>query len=214
MEHGDRKRFAAALLAVSEIYGKPFGDAVSRIWWDALQRFDIDAVEAAFKRHIASPDTGQFQPKPADVIRMLEGTSIDVAQVAWAKVDKAVRSVGPYASVTFDDPIIQRVLSDMGGWILLCGKRDDEWPFIANEFRTRYHGYRSKGGALEEFPRVLIGLVESENAQLGYAAREHVLIGDEKKAQLVFAKGGEQAAIGFQRVDELVKLPAPRETVT
>lgn len=34
--------------------------------------------------------------------------------VAWNKVDKAVRQVGAWTSVMFDDALIHRVISDMG----------------------------------------------------------------------------------------------------
>jgi hypothetical protein len=97
MEPKDRKRFAHCLLAASELYGKPVSESVTAIWWDALKAYDIGAVEVAFRRHFSNPDSGQFMPKPADIVRVVAGSSQDGAMVAWAKVDKAVRQVGPYA---------------------------------------------------------------------------------------------------------------------
>ena len=94
MQQPDRKRFASCLMACAEIYGKTLSDSVSAVWWDALKGYEIEAVEAAFGRHFRSPDVGQFMPKPADIIRMLAGTSLDGSMVAWSKVDKAVRTVG------------------------------------------------------------------------------------------------------------------------
>lgn len=207
----DRKRFSTCLLAASEIHGKAVSDAVVKLWWEALKRFDIEAVEAAFQRHITSPDNGQFMPKPADMIRILEGTSEDGAQIAWAKVDKAVRQVGPYPSVTFDDPLIQRVLQDMGGWVELCRKDNEAWPFVANEFRTRYHAYR-QGSAPSDYPPLLAGIAQTENASRGVAAQaEHVLIGDRELALRVAHQGTDRPAIGFTRVDERVfALPSRR----
>lgn len=204
MERRDRERFAACLLAASELYGKPIGEAVTAVWWDALGRFDIAAVESAFRRHMASPDAGMFMPKPADIVRMLAGTSIDASQVAWAKVDKAVRSVGTYASVAFDDALIHRVLHDMGGWIALGTRTDDEWPFIANEFRTRYQGYRSRAET-PEYPRRLAGIAEADNARRGLAGpSDAVLIGDQAKAREVLAGGTDKPAVGLTRVADLI----------
>ena len=199
MELRDRERFGACLLAASELYGKPVGEAVAAVWWDALRRFDIAAVESAFRRHFANPDAGQFMPKPADIVRMVEGTTVDAAQVAWAKVDKAVLVVGPYASVTFDDPIVMRVLQDMGGWVMLSDKTDDDWPFVANEFRTRYSGYRSRGMPVEH-PRRLAGIAEKANAAQGIAYAEPVLIGDQAAAQAVLDAGTDRPALGVHRV--------------
>lgn len=205
MEPRDRSRFASCLLAASELYGKPIGDAVSAVWWDALQRFDIAAVESAFRRHFGSPDSGQFMPKPADIVRMVDGTSVDAAQVAWSKVDKAVRHVGPYASVAFDDPIVHRVLQDMGGWIALGTRTDDEWPFIANEFRTRYHGYRSRAEA-PDYPPRLAGIAEADSTRRGLTAQPEVtLIGDAIKAKAVMAGGNAKPAIGMTRIADITQ---------
>jgi hypothetical protein len=192
----DRRRFATCLLAMSEIYGKPISEAVTGVWWNALKSWDIEAVEQAFSKHTQSPDVGQYMPKPADVIRMLAGTTIDAAMVAWAKVDKAVRSVGSYASVAFDDPIIHRTLQDMGGWIALGQKDDESWPFVGNEFRNRYQGYRSRGET-PEYPRTLIGLAEAHNAKLGLRPTLPTLIGDPDKARAVMTGGTDKPCIGI-----------------
>ncbi len=57
---------------------------------------------------------------------MLGGSTQDAALAAWSKVDRAVREVGPYQSVAFDDALIHRVLFEMGGWIPLGSKTEDE----------------------------------------------------------------------------------------
>lgn len=194
----DRKRFATCLLAASEIYGKAISEAVTGVWWNALKSWDMDAIEQAFARHMQSPDVGQYMPKPADIIRMLVGTSADAAQVAWAKVNKGVRSVGTYSTVAFDDPLIHRTLQDMGGWIALGTRTDDEWPFIANEFRNRYQGYKTRG-ELPEYPRTMIGLAEAHNVKLGHRVLEPTLIGNADKARQVAFGGTDKPAIGINR---------------
>jgi len=78
------------------------------------------------RRHLMNPDTGQFLPKPADIVRMLGGRTLDRALMAWAKVDKAVRQIGTYESVVFDDALIHRVLHEMGGWVGMGQKTENE----------------------------------------------------------------------------------------
>lgn len=194
----DRKRLAHCLLACSELYGKSVSEALAGIWWNALQAYDIEAVEEAFQRHMTSPDNGQFMPKPADIVRLLAGTSQDAALTAWAKVDKAVRTVGPYASVTFDDAIAMRVLQDMGGWIAFGTKSSEEWPFVGNEFVKRYQGYRVRGEQ-PEYPSRLIGIAEADNVRRGHKPGEVTLIGDPRKAQAIADGGSSRPAIGIQR---------------
>ena len=46
-------------------------------------------------------------PKPADIRRVLGGTTADAAALAWAKVIRAVHAVGAYSTVAFDDPFIE-----------------------------------------------------------------------------------------------------------
>lgn len=215
MQQRDRKRFAACLAACAEIYGRAISDTVADIWWRLLATHDIEAVETAFQRWFQSPDVGQFQPKPADIVRLLTGTSLDAAMVAWSKVDRAVRRVGPYPSVTFDDALVQRVLQDMGGWIGLGTKTEDEWPFVGNEFRTRYQGYRSRGET-PEYPSMLVGLSQADADRRGVLGKlDHVLIGDESKAREVAAGGTTKPMISFtQSGGNVLPLPtrAPSST--
>jgi hypothetical protein len=135
-------------------------------------------------------------PKIADVSKMLGGTSNDRAQTAWAKVDKAVRHVGTYRSVVFDDPIIHRVITEMGGWISIGTKTDNEWPFVAKEFETRYRGY-SMRGERPEYQPVLIGISDAHNSKEGFKTEQPMLIGDAEKAQEVMRLGVDRPMIGF-----------------
>lgn len=188
MNNKNFDEFTQLLVAVGELYGKPVSAQVFPIWWSALEKFDFPAVRDAFSRHAVNPDNGQFMPKPADIIRMLQGTSLDSSMAAWAKVDKAVRQVGTYASVVFDDPLIHRVIADMGGWVQLGTKTDDEWPFIQRDFINLYKGY-SHRGERPEYDPVLVGIADAQNRPQGFAMTEPKLIGAPEKARLVLQGG-------------------------
>lgn len=188
--------FADLLAGVMDLYGKPISEFATTVWWEAMRPYDLPAVRLAFSRHVQNPDSGQFAPKPADVIRMLGGTTQDSALRAWAKIDKAVRHVGPYASVAFDDPLIHRVLHDMGGWVGLSSKSEDEWPFVAKEFENRYRGYAMRNER-PEYPPVLTGIAEAENVRRGLRSDPPRLIGDATKAEAVMQGGTRRPLIGF-----------------
>lgn len=196
MQTNDFDRFAELLGGVFELYNREASPFALQIWWEALRPYDLPAVQLAFSRHVQNPDTGQFPPKPADVIRMLGGTTQDSALRAWAKVDKAVRHVGTYASVAFDDALIHRVLHDMGGWVGLGSKTEDEWPFVAKEFENRYRGYAMRNER-PEYPPVLIGITEAENVRRGLRTDPPRLIGDASKAEAVMQGGTSRPLIGF-----------------
>jgi hypothetical protein len=210
MYQSDFDQFSQILNATADLYGKKMSDMALALWWNAMQQYDLTAVREGLSRHMQNPDSGQFMPKPADVIKFIAGTTQDGALLAWAKVDKAVRSVGTYQTVVFDDPIIHAVVTDMGGWVSIGGRTEDEWPFVAKEFENRYRGYRLRGGA-DQYPPSLVGIAEAQNSQNGFKSQPPVLIGDERTARLTLAGGSLTPKVGFHRVsdEDVASLPAP-----
>ena len=201
--------FRALLKGVHDFYGKDVSQFGLDVWWQAMQRYDLLAVRDALGRHCMNPDAGQWLPKPADVVKMLEGGTLDSAQLAWTKVQDAIHAVGTYSSVCFDDPIINAVIADMGGWIERGQVSLDELPFDQKQFEARYRGYRLRG-KVENYPRSLLGILERDNNAKGHYLTEPVaLIGDEARAKLVYERGGEGVRL---TVTPLIKaLPAPSE---
>lgn len=201
MNAQDKTMFAEMMTSLGEYYGKTVSPGLISMYWQGLEKYDLSALREAFNRHVNNPDSGQFMPKIADVARMLGGTSNDKALVAWAKVDKAIRQVGTYRSVVFDDPLIHRVLQEMGGWISLGSKREDEWPFVAKEFENRYRGYAMRGERPEYQP-VLIGISDAHNEKAGFKAEPPMLIGNEDKAVEVMKLGVDRPMVGFVQAKE------------
>jgi hypothetical protein len=160
------REFVQMLTVVFDNFEKELSPSKTDFWWQLMQRYDIEALRDAFNRHCVNPDNGQWIPKPADIVKLIDGGTLDAALLAWSKVDRAVRSTGPYPSVTFDDPIIHAVISDMGGWIRINEATDDGWPFIGKEFQSRYRAYKTAGG-VGEFPQKLIGISDASNRQAG-----------------------------------------------
>ena len=200
------KKFHELFSGVAELYGQSPSPAVFEIWFMSLSRFEIQDITRAFSVHIQDPDTGRFMPKPADVIRIIDGSGKDSAFLAWTKIEKSIRMVGKYQSVVFDDPIIHRVIQDMGGWIRFCGTDEDELPFTANEFRRRYQAYKSSGATPDYLPR-LAGLTEAENRANGYtdSIPEPVLIGSPEKARRVMLGGSYKPSLQITHESEQLK---------
>lgn len=196
MQQHQAEAFKQLLVTVYAFYRVDMSPITLEIWWRAMKPFDLAAVNDAFNRHLVDADSGRFLPKPADVVRMIQGGSADGALQAWTKVDRAVRMVGTYQSVCFDDPAINAVIADMGGWVALGLKQEKDWAFVAKEFETRYRGYRMKG-KLETYPRLLVGIAQSHNGKEGYESAPPVLIGDAKQAELVYRGGVDQLALQF-----------------
>lgn len=199
MTEHDFEKFRDGLTGVYAFYDKEINNFALDLWWNALKQFDLPAIIQAFNRHVINTEAGKWLPKPADIIRMLQGSTQDSALAAWAKVDKALRNKGTYVDVVFDDPLIHRVLHDMGGWIPLGQKNEDEWPFVAREFENRYRGFRERS-EIPEYPPVLTGIANAYNASKGLELQPYVMVGNEASCKRVIESGSNKHLVGFKQV--------------
>lgn len=203
MTPDDFEAFSELVSATSDVLDrKPLSGTALQVWWAALSMYDFAAVRRAFSVHMRDPDRGQFMPKPADIIRAIGGTTQDAALRAWAMVDKAVRQVGTYQSVVFEDAYIHRAIADMGGWIALGQKKEDEWPFVAREFENRYRGYAARRES-PEYQRVLIGVYEAANATNGQPIAPPRLIGNPERCNAVLAGGSSAPMLTVTKAEAL-----------
>lgn len=205
MNQKDQQHFASQLEAVMALYGRTMTPAVLEIWWDALQHLDFPAVSEALKRHTQNPDAGMFPPKPADVIRLMGGTSNDRALIAWAKVKKAIGSVGAWNSVVFDDAGIHAAIDQMGGWSSLCQSDEEELPFRAKEFENRYRTFLFHPTA--DYPKKLVGIAETSNAAGGQPVDAPLTIGNVDHCRLVYRGGSAPQKLG------VLSMKAPENTL-
>ena len=190
MTRDDYTDFAEAWFQVSEVYGRTPSDGAMDLMFNALQRFSLDDIKRALTAHVNDPQHGDFPPKPADVVRHIEGDTDSRSLSAWSKVEDAIRLVGPHQSLVFDDPRLMAVVQDMGGWIELCDVDDRELPFKRNEFTKRYQGYLQRPP--EHYPARLIGIAEFANHEHPEFKPEPRLFGDHQQCLAVMERG-EQA---------------------
>jgi len=198
----DYPEFVSVWTKACELYGKPPSDGALDLIFAALQRFDLQAIKQALTAHLNDPKHGDFAPKPADIVRHIDGDGDHRALSAWSQVHDAIRLVGPYETVVFDDPRIMAVIEEMGGWISLCDISDKDLPFKANEFRTRYQAYLFRAPA--RYPSKLIGKAEAENDGV---FRNHIpsprLIGRVQKCIEVMNQGSSERP-RFNRLADVI----------
>lgn len=205
-EHFDE--FCQLLDNVAEQYSKTLSPNLKSLYWQGLHDVEFEAVRDALFRHIRNTDKdGDFMPKVSNIKKMIEGSTEDSSLVAWAKVDKELRTTGTWVSVVFDDSLIHRVITDMGGWIQLGMKTDDEWPFVGREFQNRYRGYKARSMD-PEYPSHLIGIAESGNNNQGFKSDPPKLLGGIEKAKQVMSKG-----IGLKEFNNSIGLRPMRDDI-
>ena len=183
MNAADQKKLADVLGGVHDFYGKELSKFAVTVWLQACEMFDVEQVTKALSAHLMDAERGQFMPKPADIVRQLEGTRTDRSLIAWGKVLDAMQRVGAYQSVVFDDGAIHGAISDMGGWAAICRSETDELPFTQKRFCDLHRAYSARPDM--PYPARLVGDHELHNAPRGYSVAPPMLIGDAQRAQAV-----------------------------
>jgi hypothetical protein len=187
MTPAEKDKFLNVLQGVHDFYGRDMSAFAVTVWAMACETFDVEQVSKALSAHLMDPERGQFMPKPADIVRQLQGTNTDRSLIAWGKVLDAMQRVGAYATVCFDDGLIHAAITDMGGWMQLCRGKVDELPFLQKRFCDGYKAYANRGDVV--YPAVLLGEHEIANNAKGYVSASPVLIGNPDKAVRVRQSG-------------------------
>ena len=197
MQDNNKAQFKEMLTASWGLYGKTLTPQMLTLFWESLKKYEISEISGAISRHTVNPDTGQFAPKPADIVKYIEGSSDDMSLKAWSKVEETIRRKGVYVEgLVFDDPIIHAVLKDMGGWVQMCATpTEQDLHFQSIEFCKRYKGFMYRGNF--EYPAKLKGLVADGEPVL--------MIGSQEKASQVLI-GGSEVTLQMTHVEDLVKL--------
>lgn len=140
----DRERFAMAINVLATAFERELDEPLLEAYWMALDDLPIDVIERAVKRSIRELE---YFPKPAQ-LRKLEAPmkAEHRAVVAWRVVSKTAASTGAYASVSFDDPVTNATIRNMGGWHWLCerpAKDFDVW--VRKDFERIYRALYESG---------------------------------------------------------------------
>lgn len=184
--------FLTLMTGICEMYGKNATETFLEVYWQSLSQFSFEEVSRALQAHVQNPDNGQFMPKPADVVKYIQGDTQGRALQAWSKVAEAIKNYGGSYSLVFDDPAIHAVIDDMGGWISLASCLEEEMPFRCNEFVKRYRSIVLK--KIDSYPKKLVGRDEQHNQANGYIewVQPPVFVGDAEKGMLVYENGNKK----------------------
>lgn len=186
MMNSDMPKFATLMISIGELYSQPVTEILIELYWKLLEHYEFVEIKNALEGHMRDADMGQYMPRPAHVIRAIEGSHQTRSLKAWTKVIKSMQQVGSYANVAFDDAIIHAVISDMGGWITVCATSSKELPFLAKDFQERYVDYLYKKPVV--YPNYLRGLFATDNPKQVFEKDKVIFIGDKKIAKSIVVK--------------------------
>lgn len=119
MLNNQKAEFTALLATAMAVYGKTITTGMADLYFAALQQHDLAIVREAMNMHLQDPAAGQYQPKPADIIRNIQASSHDgrpEGDEAWSM---AVTASDESVTAVLTDEIqgalwVARPLLDMG----------------------------------------------------------------------------------------------------
>lgn len=205
MQQSEKAEFGQLIRDVMAFYRQDVSPFALSVWWQACQRFDLEQVRKSLTGHAMDADRGQFAPKPADLVRQLEGTATDRAMIGWGKVLEAMQRVGAYTDVVFDDPAIHAVIEDLGGWPKICRGETKDLGYLQHRFCEAHRAYSAKGQF--DYPRQLMGDRSPDEMFIrkGLKPPRPALIGNTDRARLVFEGGqiGGKTSIAYTVLDAI-----------
>ncbi|NCD35382.1 MAG: hypothetical protein EOL87_18495, partial [Spartobacteria bacterium] len=142
MTRQDVVRFASSLTAMAALYDKEPASQVVEIYFRALEKFTIDEVEQGISKACS---TLKFFPKPVELIDCITGGTgnlADKAMVEACRVLEAIKNIGTYTSVCFDDPVTQAVIvQQFGGWAKFGDMLVDSEKWFIKDFSSGYQAF-------------------------------------------------------------------------
>ena len=163
--------FKGYMATLGEIHDKTISPLLMELYWKTLEPFGDEECEHALKAMVT---TQRFFPKPVDLLETLQGKKENQATEAWLKVLNAVKRIGVYQSVSFDDRAIHSVIDAMGGWEQLCMMKTEDVKWKEKEFEKLYSVISSRPS--DNHPQYLPGTVEMSNALTGHRDRKIEII--------------------------------------
>jgi hypothetical protein len=168
MTENDSNKFKELIAAINETYGEQFSQAQTLLWWNMFKPHSIQVFEQAVYQHMACPDTGMFTPKPANIMKFINGTSKqneqaldDKSEIAWHVIEGEIRRIGSHTTLRMEDRQALAAVKAIGGWKKICGLTISELTWAHKEFVAAYKNYERTDVNL--LPDKLPGRIHLEN---------------------------------------------------
>ncbi len=144
-----------------EIYNRQPTAALMDGYFMVLKKMDDSEFVSAIESILSNRSFATL-PKPAEILDAVKPDTDSLAVLVWSDIERAMIKGGVYASITFEDKVVNSIVDSLGGWIHLCKMDIDELKWAKKEVRKLYETHSKR----IEHPKHLVGLTEQAN---GYA---------------------------------------------
>ena len=164
MNDTDKQQFQEVMLGAGEVYNREITKPLLKIYFTTLINFSIEQVSQGFFEHMkGTGESSTFFPKPADIIKKIQGTEKeqkqdveDRAMIAWACIEGEIRRIGHYGTLKLDDKQALAAVKHIGGWNALCMATYEEMVWKRKDFMRAYDCYERVD--IERLPNSLPGI--------------------------------------------------------
>jgi len=167
MDDSNKKEFASVLYTAGELYDKTLSKELLLMYFNILIKFSVEQVRKAVERHALDPKHGTFFPKPADIVRNIDGerqTASDRALIAWMEIERCMSRYGAYGTLELDDKQALMAVKSMGSWQHLCHTDRDKLGFKRQEFIKNYEALENT--PIEMLPEKMLGIEDLHNQRV------------------------------------------------
>ena len=166
MRHEDREEFGLLIEALASSFRAEATAALVLGYWMGLKDLELRDVERAVERALT---TCKHMPRPVELRELSGEMSTDQrAVVAWDALRKTISLRGGYASVDFDDPVINATVRNLGGWSKICATPTEEFEKWTRKDFERVYASLCQSGVTAEAAAHLPGAHEIQNSAQGY----------------------------------------------
>lgn len=157
----NHKDFSIIFGMMAEYFGATPSSGIIEIYFQSFKDWPSEDFKKACQS-VMQNRVFNGLPKIAEIREALYGRIDDLVALAWESLMKALREVGPWESVIFEDGAIGHSIEAMGGWEKVNGWTVDECRMRRKEFESIYLANLRRGNIK---PKKMTGLIEAHNSQ-------------------------------------------------
>ena len=147
MNKSDRNKFLAILETLHTMHDKQGSKVLIDLYWSVMKPYSIEKFTTAVENHISDPDKGMFFPKPADLIKVMQGDTNKAASKAWQSVIRRLERLGDSKPFESSDTAVLEALGAIGGYNRLCTLTYTQINDLEKQFLDSYN--ETKSAALQ-----------------------------------------------------------------
>ena len=155
----DFDNYSEILMQLCDAFGKEYTVSRGKAYWLALNDLSLEHFRRAAVKCLRE---SKFMPVPAELREAVDIISApERAILAFGVLSRAL-ALGARVSVNFDDPLINAVVKNTGGWIALTRRNEQALDMYRKAFIETYKCYM-KNGISEVDTGHCVGLLEAQN---------------------------------------------------